>query len=157
MSRSREPSSLLSGLAVVCALSAMGCGSATDTAREARGKSISPAAVASVTARPASVEQLASALDCTASITVDAADFRQGVCSAASSQYSMLAFATGKGQRDWLEYAQMYGGSYLVGERWIIAARPKEALTAARAKLGGSIQETETWGAAPPSATGSGR
>ena len=66
----------------------------------------------------------------------------------------MLAFATGKGQRDWLEYAQMYGGSYLVGERWIIAARPKEALTAARARLGGSIQETGTWGASEAPSTG---
>ena len=113
-----------------------------------------PEAIASVTANPASVEQLASALDCTPSITVDAADFRQGVCSTVSSKYSMLGFATGKGQRDWLEYAQMYGGSYLVGERWIIAARPKEALTAARARLGGSIQETGTWGASEAPSTG---
>lgn len=63
----------------------------------------------------------------------------------------LLTFDTATGQRDWL-VSQMYGGVYLVGNRWVLSASPRSAMEAARAKLGGMIEEAGAYGASPSAA-----
>ncbi|MDJ0340960.1 hypothetical protein QMK19_08980 [Streptomyces sp. H10-C2] len=52
----------------------------------------------------------------------------------------MLTFAADTGQKSWLTEAQMYGGIYLVGKRWVVTAQSQEALQGLRAVLGGTIE-----------------
>ncbi|WP_327387456.1 MULTISPECIES: hypothetical protein [unclassified Streptomyces] len=63
------------------------------------------------------MQQLASAVGCTAEITVRAADYRQATCMTAEADYVFVDFDTSDGQRAWLDHAKMYGGIYLVGDR----------------------------------------
>lgn len=46
----------------------------------------------------------------------------------------------------------MYGGVYLVGNRWVLSAEPRSAMEAAREKLGGTIEETGAYDASPSAA-----
>ena len=49
----------------------------------------------------------------------------------------MLAtFATDRGQREWINEANDYGGSYLVGRKWVAVGDAK-VVTALRGRLGG--------------------
>ncbi|MCC3650578.1 hypothetical protein LIX60_03505 [Streptomyces sp. S07_1.15] len=146
----RSPSSLRTLAASVLTLTVMvlvgGCGG---TGASAGGQDSGTPSARPPAARPASVEELASAVDCTADITTDVDDYRQGICTASKARYVFVSFTTAKGQRDWLEYAQMYGGVYLVGNRWVVAADPKKYLDRAREKLGGTIEKTAAFGADP--------
>ncbi|MFC9294804.1 hypothetical protein ACFTWH_23795 [Streptomyces sp. NPDC057011] len=88
----------------------------------------------------ASIEEIAAAVGCTAEVSVQADELRQGGCSTAQGAFRMLTFAGAEGQRSWLAEARTYGGSYLVGDRWVVTAQPPEALTALHARLGGSLE-----------------
>ncbi|MEU0809633.1 hypothetical protein [Streptomyces sp. NPDC005970] len=135
---------------VAVALLAAGCGSDADSDKAAidRGGKAKPSASAPA-ARPASVEKLAGTMGCKPEITTDVDDYRQGVCHAGKKNYVFLSFVTTKGQRDWLGYAQMYGGTYLVGNRWVVSAESMRTLKEARGKLGGTIEESAAYGASP--------
>ncbi|MGI5267983.1 hypothetical protein ACQEUU_02390 [Nonomuraea sp. CA-218870] len=93
-------------------------------------------------AAQASVEQLGAALGCPRpSVQIDAEELRQAACQTSSNRATLVTFATGKGQRDWLDAAQPYGGSYLVGERWVVVSEPP-VLESLRTRLGGVIEST---------------
>ncbi|HEY0454661.1 hypothetical protein [Actinophytocola sp.] len=92
-------------------------------------------------ARPMTVRQLAAAMGCTAKLGGKAADFRQATCTVAGSPLVLLDFDTAEGQRAWLEMSQMYGGVYLVGERWALSGRSKEYLEELSGRLGGDVEE----------------
>ncbi|NJQ03478.1 hypothetical protein [Streptomyces zingiberis] len=100
-------------------------------------------------ARPADVPELASAVGCEAEITIDVADYRQGTCDTGRAEYVFVSFESDTGKRAWLETAQMYGGVYLVGNRWVLSADPRPAMERARERLGGTIEETGALGAEP--------
>ncbi|MEV7169217.1 hypothetical protein AB0O18_05945 [Streptomyces sp. NPDC093224] len=121
--------------AAVCALLVSGCSGGAESAATAV-VSPSPATVPSMT-----VEQLASAVGCTAEITSQASDYRQATCRSAQADHVLLDFDTAEGQRAWLDYAQMYGGVYLVGDRWALSAKSKEYMESLRATLGGTVEE----------------
>ncbi|MFJ3855759.1 hypothetical protein ACIPRL_05995 [Streptomyces sp. NPDC090085] len=95
------------------------------------------------------VEQLASAVGCTAEITSQASDYRQATCRSAQADHVLLDFDTAEGQRAWLDYAQMYGGVYLVGDRWALSAKSKEYMESLRATLGGTVEERGPVGSSP--------
>ncbi|MET8677460.1 hypothetical protein ABZW18_07695 [Streptomyces sp. NPDC004647] len=144
-------------LVMVSALLVSGCGGGAGP-KEKRSVAERKSAISRETvkvARPASVEKLASTVGCTAEITTEVDDYRQGVCHAAKAQYLFVSFDTDKGKRDWLEYAQMYGGVYLVGNRWVISAKPEERMKAAQKKLGGTIDKGEAIGASSSGSSGS--
>ncbi|WP_051813729.1 hypothetical protein [Kitasatospora sp. MBT63] len=67
-----------------------------------------------------SVEDLARRIGCTADITTDAADLRQGVCTSDGEEIWIATFPTTGAQDAWTSEAKAYGGSYLVGDRWVV-------------------------------------
>lgn len=49
-----------------------------------------------------------------------------------------MSFKTDQGQNAWLEEAKPWGGTYLVGTRWVIVSTPP-TLETLRKTLGGNI------------------
>ncbi|MFG2191270.1 hypothetical protein [Streptomyces sp. NPDC048639] len=87
------------------------------------------------------VEQLAKKAECKPDIQVDAADLRQGMCDAGNKRkYVLATFKSNTGQQDWLSSAQAYGGSYLVGPKWV-AAGDADVIGDLRGKLGGNVEK----------------
>lgn len=126
-----------------------GCGA--DSKRS--GSAASPAVARS--AAPATVEQLAAHLRCTPQLRGQPIGYRQAVCKAPTGDYMINTFDTDQGQRDWLEYSAMYGGSYLVGTRWIIVSEP-HLLDPLRGRLGGRIEHGQGTGSGGGGAGGAG-
>jgi hypothetical protein len=89
-----------------------------------------------------SVEQLAASLSCDPKISLAVSDYRRATCEAQGMKFQMLDFASTKGQRDWLEGAEMYGGVFLVGDRWVLGCDHEEHLESLRKTLGGTVEDT---------------
>ncbi|SEP68495.1 hypothetical protein SAMN04487983_1001271 [Streptomyces sp. yr375] len=98
------------------------------------------AAPAAGVVAPAKVEVIAGLTGCTATIRIDADELRQGVCRTAAAEYFITTFPEERYKDTWLESAGIYGGTYLVGSRWVVSAQPK-LLEQLRPKLGGTIQK----------------
>lgn len=86
------------------------------------------------------VQELAATVGCEATIEGKAADFRQATCTMSGEKFVFVDFDTAEGQREWLDYAIMYGGVYLVGERWALSGRTKDYLETLLPTLGGKIE-----------------
>ncbi|MFF4318868.1 hypothetical protein [Streptomyces sp. NPDC001568] len=91
------------------------------------------------TARTATLQEIAAVLGCTAEVTVDAEELKEAACGAGPDSYRMTTFAADQGQRAWLAESAMYGGTYLVGNRWVVTAATAEALAPLRERLGGTV------------------
>ncbi|EFL21020.1 MULTISPECIES: hypothetical protein [Streptomyces] len=92
--------------------------------------------------KPAALTQIADAIGCKATIVTEADELRQGACqSSKGDRYTMVTFATAKGQKDWLNTSKDYGGMYLVGTRWSVTGQSSGSLKPLRAKLGGAIEQ----------------
>ncbi|MGW0610728.1 hypothetical protein [Streptomyces sp. NPDC002788] len=114
------------------------CGGGDDD-RPAATPSRSAAPAAGVVA-PAKVEVIAGLTGCEAKIRTEADELREGVCHTEKGDYLITTFPEEKLKETWLESARVYGGTYLVGMRWVVSAKPG-MLEPLRAKLGGSIRE----------------
>lgn len=138
---------------VVTAASALliaGCGGGADPdAAAAAERTTAPAGPSGKAARPLTVKQLAAALGCTPKITSKAADYRQATCTTSEAEHVLLDFDTAAGQRAWLDYAEMYGGIYLVGNRWALSAKSKKYMEGLAAELGGTVEERGAYGSSP--------
>ncbi|MDX3540525.1 hypothetical protein PV721_40780, partial [Streptomyces sp. MB09-01] len=96
-------------------------------------------------AHQTSIEEIATAIGCTAEVSVEADELRQGGCETGQGgPYRMVTFAAEQGMRSWLAEARNYGGIYLVGDRWVVTARSEDALAAVRGRLGGSLETGDT-------------
>lgn len=122
--------------ALCAALVIAGC---TAKAPAPRQSAAAAAAPTTPTAPPVSVEEIAAAAGCTAELDVQAEELREGGCRTAQGAYRMLTFATDGGMRSWLAEARMYGGTYLVGTRWVVTGPSPEALAPLRSRLGGDL------------------
>ncbi|MEU0845104.1 hypothetical protein ABZ370_37335 [Streptomyces sp. NPDC005962] len=153
-------------LAVASVLLAAGCGDGSGSA-DARtggatggkgdsGATARPGGDASPAAKPARVEQLAKSVDCEPDFTTKVDDYRQAVCTNSKGKFLFLDFISMKAQRDWLETAQMYGGVYLVGNRWALSSSPTKNMKTLRGEFGGTIEESGAFGSAPGSASSPG-
>ncbi|ELP68547.1 hypothetical protein ACKI1I_03945 [Streptomyces turgidiscabies] len=102
-------------------------------------ESMPPAPVAAVVA-PAKVEVIAKLTGCEVTIRTDAKELREGVCHTADGDYLITTFPEEKYKLIWLDSAAIYGGKYLVGNKWVISAPPKlqESL---RQKVGGTFED----------------
>ncbi|MFG2623798.1 hypothetical protein [Streptomyces sp. NPDC048473] len=100
-----------------------GCGGAEDVPPTATG----------------TLEQLASKAHCEPSIGTDAEELRQANCSTDDGRYVLATFATDRGQREWINEANDYGGSYLVGRKWVAVGEP-QVVAALRGRLGGTVE-----------------
>ncbi|MFF8963684.1 hypothetical protein ACF1BK_13165 [Streptomyces globisporus] len=85
------------------------------------------------------LEQLAKKADCDPNVQTDAAELRQANCKTDAGRYVLTTFATDRGQREWINEAKDYGGSYLVGRRWVAVGEP-EVVAALRGRLGGTVE-----------------
>ncbi|MFE9622188.1 hypothetical protein [Streptomyces sp. NPDC006527] len=153
MSTARLPrgAALVGGLALLPLLAACG-GGAEDVATNGDPSTISAAPEAGVVA-PAKVEVIAALTGCTAEIRTEADELREGVCHTGEADYLITTFPEEKYKLTWLDAASVYGGQYLVGERWVVSAKP-EMLERFRTKLGGTVQHLGSTGpAATPSAS----
>ncbi|WP_326586800.1 hypothetical protein [Streptomyces sp. NBC_01294] len=135
----------LAAVAAVCvaALLCGGCAGKTEEAQETQeaGKTEKAGKAAEAAGPPSSsIEEIATAIGCTAEVSVEAEELRQGGCETGQGPYRMATFAADTGLRSWLTEAQTYGGLYLVGDRWVVTAQTTEALTALRERLGGSLE-----------------
>jgi hypothetical protein len=153
-------------LAVASVLLAAGCGDGSGSAdtrtegKGGKGATARPGGGASAAPKPARVEQLAKSAGCKPEFTTEVDDYRQAVCHNAKGKFLFLDFISMKAQRDWLETAQMYGGVYLVGNRWALSSSPTKNMKTLRGEFGGTIEESGAFGSSPgatssPSATSS--
>ncbi|MBB0245433.1 hypothetical protein FNQ90_15320 [Streptomyces alkaliphilus] len=79
-------------------------------------------------------------------VLVDADELRQVACTLDGERYRFTAFLAAEGTLAWLDEALPYGGSHLVGDRWVVtASRP--VLEELGDRLGGRITDGEDHGA----------
>ncbi|NXY99877.1 hypothetical protein HYE82_37030, partial [Streptomyces sp. BR123] len=116
-----------------------GGGTAAPQASEAASAPAS-ASAAGPTARPGSFDEIAAVLGCTPEVTVDAEEIREGACGTGPQAYRMATFTTEEGRSAWLAESRVYGGTYLVGPRWVVTAASPEALGPLHDRLGGTLE-----------------
>ncbi|MFC5800298.1 hypothetical protein [Streptomyces formicae] len=85
------------------------------------------------------LEQLAAKAECKPNIQTDAEELRQANCTTGDGKYVLATFATDRGQREWINEANDYGGSYLVGRKWV-AVGDEKVVAALRGRLGGTVE-----------------
>ncbi|MFJ6511469.1 hypothetical protein ACIQMO_02075 [Streptomyces sp. NPDC091406] len=85
------------------------------------------------------LEELAKKAGCDPNVQTDAAELRQANCKAEKGRYVLTTFATDRGQREWINEAKDYGGSYLVGRQWVAVGDP-DVVAALRGRLGGTVE-----------------
>nr|WP_236240462.1 hypothetical protein [Streptomyces sp. CC228A] len=88
------------------------------------------------------LEELAERAECEPRVQTDADELRQANCTTAYGTYVLATFATDRGQREWINSAKDYGGSYLVGRKWVAVAEPA-VITELRGRLGGEVEAGE--------------
>jgi len=125
-------------LAALLVLLTTGCGDQADGAAQDRKPSPT-----SVPDKAYTVEQLAAAVGCEPKFQGKAADFRQAGCTVDGDPFVFLQFDKAEGQQAWLEYATLYGGIYLVGDRWVLSGKSKEYMEDLKGTLGGSVKENK--------------
>lgn len=91
------------------------------------------------------LEQIAERAVCTPEVQTDATELRQAKCATDDGTYVLTTFATDRGQREWLNQAKDYGGSYLVGRKWAVSGEAG-TVERVRERLGGRIETTEPHG-----------
>ncbi|MFE0175858.1 hypothetical protein ACFWZ2_26410 [Streptomyces sp. NPDC059002] len=110
-------------MAVGVLLAVVGCGSGGDgTPDTASG----------------SLEQLAARARCRPDIQTDAAELRQATCDNGALHYVLVTFTNARGQAEWLDEADDYGGTYLVGGTWVAVGGAQD-ISALRERLGGTV------------------
>lgn len=102
-----------------------------------------------------SLEDLARQAGCEPNIQTDAAELRQANCATAQGKYVLATFATEDGQRVWLDEADDYGGTYLVGGSWV-AVGDEKVVAALRGRLGGTVRTGTDHGSHPGGGTSGG-
>lgn len=85
-----------------------------------------------------SLEQLAARARCRPDIQTDAAELRQATCDNGARRYVLVTFTNARGQAEWLDEADDYGGTYLVGDRWVASGAPG-VVARLRERLGGTV------------------
>ncbi|MEU0337663.1 hypothetical protein ABZ092_01340 [Streptomyces bobili] len=139
------------GLALFALATACGGGS-DEVAVNSDPAKISAAPAAGVVA-PAKVEVIAGLTGCEADIRIEADELRQGACTTADGGYLITTFPEEKLKETWLDSASVYGGTYLVGTRWVVSAEP-EMLEKFRGRLGGTIRDLKGIGIGPQPGAG---
>ncbi|MCF3119463.1 hypothetical protein IPZ68_07050 [Streptomyces arenae] len=119
----RTARSALSGMAVGGLLLVVGCGSGGDDTPETASGSL---------------EQLAATARCRPDIQTDAAELRQATCVGGARNYILVTFTNARGQAEWLDEADDYGGTYLVGGTWVAVGGSGD-IAALRERLGGTV------------------
>ncbi|TDD83026.1 hypothetical protein [Actinomadura rubrisoli] len=94
---------------------------------------------------PAGLDELAVRTGCALSGQRKAQELQQGNCKNSRGQYVLVSFTTDKGLNSWMEEAKPWGGTYLVGTRWVAVSTPA-TLQSLQKDLGGRVVSGETHG-----------
>ncbi|SDK04255.1 hypothetical protein SAMN05421806_104166 [Streptomyces indicus] len=86
-----------------------------------------------------SLEEIADKADCEPNVQTDAAELRQANCRSGAGRFILTTFATDRGQREWINEANDYGGTYLVGRKWVVSGEEK-VVVSLRGRLGGTVE-----------------
>ncbi|WP_067462777.1 hypothetical protein [Actinomadura macra] len=129
---------LLCGVAVLALPLAAGCS----------GKSAASGNAATREGTPATLDQLASRTGCTLTGQRKAQELEQGNCTNSRGRYVLVSFTSDKGMTSWMEEAKPWGGSYLVGTRWVAVSTPT-TLESLKKDLGGRIMSGDSHGEMP--------
>ncbi|MEV5613009.1 hypothetical protein [Streptomyces sp. NPDC052225] len=89
------------------------------------------------------LEQLAHRAGCDPDVQTDAEELRQANCGSGRARYVLATFATDRGQAEWLDAADDYGGTYLIGRKWI-AVGTDQVVTRLRGRLGGTVERSSS-------------
>jgi hypothetical protein len=131
-------------LATVVLVVAAGCGASETPVENASARSTTrPTTVTTPSVAPAkalTVDQMAAAVGCVPTPVGKTSDFRQATCTAPQGKLVLLDFDTVEGMRAWLDTALLYGGLYLVGDRWVLSAETVEYMETLRSEWGGTIE-----------------
>ncbi|WP_327711471.1 hypothetical protein OG912_25880 [Streptomyces sp. NBC_00464] len=119
----RRPAVVVAGSAALALLAACGGGDGTGIPPTATG----------------TLEELAAQAHCEPKLQTDAQELRQANCDTDDGRYVLATFATDRGQREWINEANDYGGSYLVGRGWV-AVSDATVIAALRGRLGGTVE-----------------
>ncbi|MFJ6725262.1 hypothetical protein ACIQPQ_10110 [Streptomyces sp. NPDC091281] len=137
--------------AALLATATAACGTSDDrnrsTGADGDPAKMSAAPAAGVVA-PAKVEVIAGLTGCTADIRIDADELRQGACRTGDTGYLITTFPEERFKETWLDSAAVYGGTYLVGTRWVVSGKT-DLLERFRPRLGGEIKELKRIGGDP--------
>lgn len=87
------------------------------------------------------LEELAAEVGCAPETRAATDELRQADCRTGDGRFVLATFTTDRGLREWLNGAKDYGGTYLVGRRWIAVAEP-DVVGALRAELGGDVERS---------------
>ncbi|ATW48151.1 hypothetical protein [Streptomyces peucetius] len=123
------------GLAVVVLALTAACGSGDD----GDGRVGADQGAKAPRTATGSLEELARQADCEPNIQTDADELRQANCRTADGRYVLVTFASDRGQREWINQANDYGGTYLVGRKWV-AVGDEKVVAALRGRLGGEVE-----------------
>ncbi|MEU2681223.1 hypothetical protein ABZ638_30495 [Streptomyces sp. NPDC007107] len=136
----RMPGAVAAGLALLMAAGALtACGGGADGGGvDGRGVDGDDRPDVPPTAS-GTLEQIASKARCEPDLQTDAEEIRQANCTTDDGRYVLATFATDRGQREWINEANDYGGSYLVGRKWV-AVGDAEVVAALRGRLGGTVE-----------------
>lgn len=116
-----------------------GCGGGSDESKVSSDTVVTAAPSAGVVA-PAKVEVIAGLVGCEVRIRTDADELREGVCHGKDGDFLITTFPEERFKLTWLDAASVYGGTYLVGTRWVVSG-PEPLLKRLRAELGGTVQQ----------------
>jgi hypothetical protein len=96
-------------------------------------------------AAPASLDELAARTGCSLVGRRKAQQLQQGNCQNSRGQYVLVSFDSDQDMTSWLNEAKPWGGTYLVGTRWVAVSTPN-TLQSLRKDLGGHILSGEMHG-----------
>ncbi|EXG80537.1 hypothetical protein [Cryptosporangium arvum] len=130
-------------VALVCGVLA-GCSGEDPKPASSPSPSVSPPVTGTV-------EQIASHLDCTPEIRIQAKELRQGMCGTEGALFAVTTFPADKFRDVWLYEAAGFGGWYVVGPGWTVSASTKPEAASRQKKLGGSLVDGSVVPKARPS------
>lgn len=130
-------------LATIVTIAVAGCGASEPDSAAPAPKSQPTTTTTTEVAVPAkalTVDQMAAFVGCVPEPVGKTSDFRQANCTAPKGKLVLLDFDTAEGQQAWLDTALLYGGLYLVGDRWILSAETVEYMETLQQEFGGTIE-----------------
>lgn len=138
-------SSLRSGAPFLLALvlvAAAGCATPEPAAQPAPTTTTTSSTTSQVSLPPKAltVADMAAFVGCVPEPVGKTSDFRQANCAAPKEKLVLLDFDTTEGMRAWLDTATMYGGIYLVGDKWVLSSESVEYMETLRSEFGGTIE-----------------
>ena len=126
---------LLALLLVVAA----GCAT-PEPAAPTTGTSSTSTSQVSLPPKALTVADMAAFVGCVPEPVGKTSDFRQANCAAPKEKLVLLDFDTTEGMRAWLDTATLYGGIYLVGDKWVLSSETVEYMETLRSEFGGTIE-----------------